>query len=66
MTDANQPSAADRPEDVSDGVSEAALERVLAEVPKGAALLAGAAVALLVSGWVLIYLLVFVPRGTVG
>src|SRR5918912_1621566 len=41
MTDADQPSAADRPEDVSDGVSEAALERVLAEAPKGAALLAG-------------------------
>ena len=72
MTDSNrpsavpQPSAADRPEDVFDGVNEADLERALAEAPKGATALAGATVALLVIGWVLIYLLVFVPRGTVG
>jgi hypothetical protein len=35
-------------------------------VPLGAGVLAGAAVALLVLGYLLIYLLVFLPRGTVG
>ena len=62
----DQRSAADPPFEVANGVDEAALARVMREVPKGAAALAGAAVAMLVIGWVLIYLLVFVPRGTVG
>ena len=35
-------------------------------VPLGAAVLAGATVALLVLGYLLIYTLVFIPRGTVG
>jgi hypothetical protein len=35
-------------------------------VPLGAGVLAGAAVALLVLGYLLIYALVFIPRGTVG
>jgi hypothetical protein len=35
-------------------------------VPFGAAVLAGSAVALLVIGYLLIYILVFIPRGTVG
>ena len=38
----------------------------MGDVPRGAAMLAGAAVALLVIGWVLIYLLIFVPRGVIG
>ena len=38
----------------------------LAAVPSGAAALAGIAVALLLLGWVLIYALVYVPRGMVG
>jgi hypothetical protein len=49
-----------------DGIDEAALTQVMQQVPRGAALVAGAAVALLVIGWLLIYLLVFVPRGVVG
>ena len=49
-----------------DEIDDAALARVMSEVPRGAAVLAGAAVALLVIGWILIYLLVFVPRGVVG
>lgn len=49
-----------------DGIDEARLEQVMREVPKGAMALAGSAVALLTIGWVLIYLLVFVPRGVVG
>jgi len=47
-------------------MDEAALARVMRVVPLGAALLAGSAVALIVIGWLLIYLLVFIPRGTVG
>jgi hypothetical protein len=35
-------------------------------VPLGTGVLAGAAVALLVLGYLLIYALVFIPRGTVG
>lgn len=35
-------------------------------VPLGAGVLAGGAVALLVLGWLVIYLLIFIPRGTVG
>ena len=35
-------------------------------VPLGAAVLAGATVALLVVGYLLVYILVFIPRGTVG
>ncbi len=49
-----------------DGIDEARLDQVMREVPRGAMALAGTAVALLTIGWVLIYLLVFVPRGVVG
>jgi hypothetical protein len=49
-----------------DAIDEAALAQVMSEAPKGAVALAGAAVALLIIGWVLIYLFVFVPRGVVG
>jgi hypothetical protein len=51
---------------VADEVDEAALARVMRVVPLGAAVLAGSAVALLVVGYLLIYILVFIPRGTVG
>jgi len=51
---------------VQDGVDEAALAAVMRHVPLGAGLLAGVAVALLVLGYLLIYALVFIPRGTVG
>ena len=36
------------------------------KVPLGAAVLAGSAVALLVAGYLLVYIFVFIPRGTVG
>ena len=62
----DQPSAADSPLEVADDVDEAALARVMHDVPWGAGVLAGAAVALLVIGYLLVYLLVFIPRGTVG
>jgi hypothetical protein len=62
----DQPSAADSPFEVADEVDEAALAQVMRVVPLGAAVLAGGAVALLVLGYLAIYLLVFLPRGTVG
>jgi hypothetical protein len=62
----DQPSAADSPFEVADEVDEAALAQVMRVVPLGAGVLAGIAVALLVLGYLAIYLLVFLPRGTVG
>jgi hypothetical protein len=50
----------------SDDIDPTALADVMRSVPWGAAVLAGTTVALLVIGYILIYLLVFVPRGTVG
>jgi hypothetical protein len=66
MIGADQPSAADAPSEVADNVDEAALAQVMRVVPLGAAVLAGAAVALLVLGYLAIYLLIFLPRGAVG
>ena len=62
----DQPSAADSPFEVADEVDEAALAQVMRIVPLGAGVLAGGAVALLVLGYLAIYLLVFLPRGPVG
>ncbi|HKA42343.1 MAG TPA: hypothetical protein VKF40_10180 [Burkholderiales bacterium] len=62
----DQPSAADSPLEVADDVDEAALAGAMRLVPLGAAVLAGTMVALLVAGYLLIYILVFIPRGTVG
>ena len=62
----DQPSAADSNLEVADEVDEAALALVLRTVPLGAAVLAGSTVALLVLGYLLVYILIFIPRGTVG
>jgi hypothetical protein len=62
----DQPRAADNPFEEPDDIDEAALAAVLRVVPLGAAALAGSAVALLVLGYLAIYLLVFLPRGVVG
>jgi hypothetical protein len=62
----DQPSAADSPLEVADEVDEAALAQVMRVVPLGAGVLAGGAVALLVLAYLAVYLLVFLPRGTVG
>jgi hypothetical protein len=62
----SEPSSADSPLEVADDVDETALASVMRSVPLGAAVLAGSAVALLVIGYLLIYILVFIPRGTVG
>jgi hypothetical protein len=62
----DQSSAADSNLEIADEVDEAALATVMRTVPLGAAVLAGTVVALLVLGYLLIYTLVFTPRGVVG
>jgi hypothetical protein len=49
-----------------DDVDSAALERALAETPRGAAALAGVALGLLLLAWFVIYLLIFLARGPVS
>jgi hypothetical protein len=60
------PSATDLPPEGADNVDEAALAEVMRVTPLGAGVVAGTAVALLVAGYLAMYLLVFLPRGTVG
>ena len=66
MIATDQPSATDLPLEVADEVDEARLAEVMRTVPLGAGVLAGTAVALLVIGYLAIYLLIFLPRGPVG
>jgi hypothetical protein len=66
MAAVHPPSAADASTEAADNVDEAALAQVMRVVPLGAAVLAGTAVALLVIGYLAIYLLIFLPRGAVG
>ena len=66
MTHSDQPSASDSPLEVADDIDETALATVMRSVPLGAAILAGSAVAMLVVGYLLVYILVFIPRGTIG
>lgn len=49
-----------------DGLTPEALERAVAQTPKGAFALAGLAVGLLMLCWLAIYVFVFLPRGEVG
>lgn len=49
-----------------DNITDNALAEVMRTVPLGAGVLAGGAVALLVIGYLLVYIFVFLPRGTVG
>jgi hypothetical protein len=62
----DQRSSDDSPFEAADNIDETKLAAVMRSVPLGAAILAGSAVALLVAGYLLVYLLVFIPRGTVG
>ena len=66
MVHSDHLSAGESPLEVGDDIDEAALARVMRSVPLGAAVLAGSTVALLVLGYVLVYIFVFIPRGTVG
>ena len=54
------------PSDGEDAVNEAKLEQVLRTVPKGALMLAGLAVAVLILAWLGVYFFVFLPRGPIG
>jgi hypothetical protein len=54
------------PAEHTDDIDPAALARVMRQVPLGAGVLAGSAVALLVLGYLAIYLFIFLPRGPVG
>ena len=49
-----------------DEVDKARLAQVLAEVPKGSAVVAGTAVAIVVAIWFAFYLFAFLPRGPIG
>jgi hypothetical protein len=51
--------------DDDEGLTDSEM-RLLAPVPMGAAWLAGTAVALLLIVWFLIWLLIYLPRGTIG
>jgi hypothetical protein len=62
----NSSAAANVSPEVADQVDEAALAEVMHVVPLGTGIVAGVAVALLVIGYLALYLLVFLPRGGVG
>jgi hypothetical protein len=64
MSDHSSPAAHNFEE--TDGLDEQALADVMRIVPLGAGVLAGGAVALLVLGYLAIYILIFLPRGVVG
>ena len=66
MNPADQSFDAYDPAEIADPIDEAALAEVMRVTPLGAGVVAGTAVALLVLGYLAIYLLVFLPRGTVG
>ena len=51
--------------DEADAPSAEQLSR-LARVPTGAAALSGIAVGLLLLAWILLYLLIYLPRGMIG
>ena len=58
--------AARQRDDAADDIPDAALERTMSEVPRGALALSGLAVGLLLLAWLWIYAFVFLPRGMVG
>jgi hypothetical protein len=66
MNPADRSPAPEPPSETTDHIDEAALAEVMRVTPLGAGVLAGSAVALLVLGYLAIYLLVFLPRGPVG
>lgn len=66
MAEYEEPSAADRPVNVADPVLEADLERVLKDVPRGALVLCGIAVLLMLLAWLAVYFGVFLPRGPIS
>jgi hypothetical protein len=49
-----------------DDIPEHALRAALEQTPRGAFALAGLTTALLMLGWLFVYLFIFLPRGEVG
>ena len=66
MTPEQEPSSAARGDEGADTVSEADLERVLKQVPRGTLALTGAAVAILLIAWLIVYFGIFLPRGAIN
>lgn len=64
MSDSSYPSG--EHDFADDGAELEALESAMDVAPRGAAVISGVAVGLLVLCWLLIYIFVFLPRGTVG
>ena len=64
MTEPGYPT--NRHDYASDGEELERLERAMDETPRGAVAVSLIAVALLLIGWLGMYFLVFLPRGTVG
>ena len=64
MTERGYPT--DRHDYASDAEELERLERAMDDAPKGAVAVSLIAVALLLIGWLGMYFLVFLPRGTVG
>ena len=62
----NDEGARERDDAAHHGVDDAALERVMHEVPKGALALSGLTVGLLLLAWFYVYVFIFLPRGMVG
>ena len=60
------PPRSHEPSSISDEVDDAALTRVMREVPRGALLISAIALALLFVGWFFVYVFIFLPRGMVG
>lgn len=54
------------PPRTDDAVDDAALERIMSDVPSGALALSLLTVGLLLVAWFLMYAYVFLPRGMVG
>jgi hypothetical protein len=50
----------------TDDVSDEVLHAALVQTPRGALALAGLTTALLMAGWLFVYLFIFIPRGPVG
>lgn len=64
MAETSYPS---RPHDYADAGEEIArLEAAMEATPRGALVVSGIAVSLLMLAWLAIYIFVFLPRGTVG
>ena len=54
------------PTDAGQAAELQRLETAMEETPRGAVVVSGIAVGLLIFCWLLIYIFVFLPRGTVG